>query len=64
MTDYFPPSLISPDRLNDVLDWVRLLPFDPQDKKRMLLDWAARVGITLTYFQIREAVPDLSEDER
>jgi len=63
MTDYFPPSLLAPERVNEVIEWIHNLPMDPQDKKRMLLDWAARVGISLTFTQIREAVPELHTDE-
>ena len=63
MADFFPPAFLHPARKQDVIDWLAQLPLDPQDKKRALLDWAAKTGAQLTGAEVRAAIPGLARDE-
>ena len=63
MTDYFPPSFMNPDALEEVIEWLRALPIDHVDKKRELLTWASIVGVHLTGEQVLAALPELLSDE-
>lgn len=62
-SQFIPPSFLDPNAVDDFLGWVALLPLDPQDKKQLMLDWAALTGTTLTADQIRTGAPGLLEDE-
>lgn len=63
MTEFFPPSFLNPDALQDVIAWIQALPIEPEDKKRVLLDWASRVGVSLTGEDVLAAIPELREIE-
>jgi len=63
MADFFPPAFLHPARKHEVIDWLAQLPLDPQDKKRALLDWAAKTGAQLSGDEVRAAIPDLARDE-
>ncbi len=49
--------------LDEVINWIRALPLDSQDKKRMLMDWAAIVGVSLSGDDVLRAIPELREEE-
>ena len=63
MTEFFPPSLMTQAALDEVINWIRALPLDSQDKKRMLMDWAAIVGVSLSGDDVLRAIPELREEE-
>ncbi len=63
MSEFLPPAFNHPNSKQDVINWIQQLPIDSQDKKRILLDWAAKTGVHLTGDEVREAIPGLTQDE-
>ncbi len=51
----FPPDLLDPDRLDDVLIFLAGLPIDPEDRKQLLLEWCQFVGVILDEDMVRRA---------
>ena len=47
-TSIFPPGWFIPEMLGAVIGYLRWLPVDPEDRKRMLMEWAAISGVEVT----------------
>lgn len=52
---FIPPSWDTPERKPIVIEFIAHLPIDPEDRKKLLADWAARAGVTLTAQDYRDA---------
>ncbi|MBA7703220.1 hypothetical protein ES703_112002 [subsurface metagenome] len=63
MTEFFPPSFMTPHALEDVISWIRSLPLDSVDRKELLMDWASIVGVSLSGDDVLRAIPELREEE-
>ncbi len=51
----FPPDLLDPDRLDDVLIFLAGLPIDPEDRKQLLVEWCQWVGVILDEDMVKRA---------
>jgi len=51
----FPPDLLDPDRLDDVLIFLAGLPIDPEDRKQLLVEWCRWVGVILDEDMVKRA---------
>lgn len=63
MTEFFPPSFMTANALDNVVEWIRELPLDSVDRKELLLSWAAIVGVSLTGEDVLKAIPELRAEE-
>lgn len=55
MQDIIPQYLLSGDRSDEFLTWLRGLRIDAEDKKQLLMLWADRVGTKVTGDMITRA---------
>jgi len=51
----FPPDLLDPDRLDDVLIFLAGLPIHPEDRKQLLLEWCQLMGVILDEDMVKRA---------
>jgi len=51
----FPPDLLDPDRLDDVLIFLAGLPIDPEDRKQLLVEWCQLMGVILDEDMVKRA---------
>ena len=56
--EIFPIGLLDPDRVDDVLIFIRGLPLTPEDKKRLLMMWTKELGVALTRDMVERAGAD------
>ena len=54
-TYLFPPGWFVPEMLEAVIEYLRWLPVDPEDRKQIFVEWAAISGVEVTAAMI-EAV--------
>jgi len=50
-----PIDLIDKKKKDDVLIYIRDLPIDPRDKKRLLMNWCKEVGAVLDRDMVEKA---------
>jgi len=48
LLDVIPVELLDPDRQEDVIVFIRELPVEPEDKKRLIVEWCLYVGAVLS----------------
>ena len=61
--DYFPPSLLSHEAKDATIEWIRILPIDPFDKKRLYVLWAETYNVPVTRIDLVKAAPGLADEE-
>lgn len=52
--DVIPVELLDPDRQGDVIVFIRDLPVEPEDKKRLVVEWCLYVGAVLSEEKVEE----------
>jgi len=50
-----PVDLLDPDKKEDVLIYIKNLPIQPEDRKRVLLYWCKEVGVALDRDMVKKA---------
>ena len=48
MAELFPLTWYTPKMREIIVEYLRWLPVDPEERKRLLLHWAAWSGVTVT----------------
>lgn len=48
LLEVIPVELLDPDRQEDVIVFIRNLPVEPEDKKRLVWEWCQYVGAVLS----------------
>ena len=64
LIEVFPPWLLTRDRLNDVIIFLRELPVEPKRKKQALVAWTRYVGVALTYEMVEAVLGPYAEKYR
>ena len=50
-----PIDLMDPAKKEDVIIYIRNLPVDPRDRKRVLMNWCREMGVVLDEDMVRRA---------
>lgn len=53
IVDVIPVELLDKDRQEDVIVFIRDLPVDPEDKKRLIVEWCLYVGAVLSEEKVK-----------
>jgi hypothetical protein len=53
--EVIPVGLMNKDKSDDVVAFIRDLPIDPMDRKRLLVQWCKMVGAALTRDMVERA---------
>ncbi len=53
VVDVFPPELLFSERQEDVIVFIRDMPVEPEDKKRLITEWCKFVGAVLSEEKVR-----------
>jgi len=48
ITDIFPPAWFAIEYLEVVIEYIRWMEIDPEDKKQLIMEWAWRSNVKLT----------------
>ena len=48
VVDVFPAELLDPDQVEEVIVFIRDMPVEPEDKKRLIVEWCRYVGAVLS----------------
>lgn len=51
--DVIPVELLDPDRQEDAIVFIRELPVEPEDKKRLIVEWCLYVGALLSEEKVK-----------